>query len=522
MHRRIIKRGLSSVSMAVLGLAAASALAQKQTSDFAYKYVAADSDVTALEGWAIKTAASRGRIIFGGTMELRKNKPYSGPRWRACSDENGKIEWAARLPEDIQASDSRVETNGDEIWASAIAKSGVFQLARFEAKSLQKEASAQLTFDPTSLAFVAMHSATDHDFDLQTSIVQTVGRSIRVALFSRDLHLVLDKIYSIPADAIAEKFDASAGSFTRIPDRSGYHIFLRYELPSESKPPGRIGIIRLDNAGAVKWANTYSLEFSDSGIEPQVADDGSILVTPVVDASAPQGHVVKIGSDGSVNWGITIKGVSINLGDNNHPTVPYHFSEPLLLAHGMQMDTRARLSQWLFGINYQTGKIERQMGFHDPSPGAFVFMEKGPKSFYVSAMNVTNNLKEECSCSLLQFDYDFNLRAARHIRKGAPVFTPFRLLPSGKGLLSFPYRKERTFFAEAVDENLEGVDACQLVDKATFTSIKSNYVARSIPVPNTPLSGIIVSDAKSTTGQAEFILLPLDLKSVACATVAHR
>lgn len=517
MHRHILERRFLSVSMAVLGLAvAARAFADGQTSGFACKYMATDNDVTVLEGWAIKIAASRGRIIFGGTMELRKNKSFSGPRWRACSDENGKIEWAARMPEDIQASDSRVETNGDEIWASAIAKSGVFQLARFETKSLRREASAQLTFEPTSLAFVAMHSATDRDFDLQTSIIQTVDHSIRVALFSRDLHLALDKIYSIPADGIAEKFDASAGSFTRIPDRSGYYIFLRYELPSKSKPPGRIGIIRLDNAGAVNWANTYGLEFSDTGIEPQVADDGSILVTPVVDASAQQGHLVKIGSDGSVKWGITIEGISIDLRDNNHPTVPYHFSEPRLLAHGMQMDARAKLSQWLFGINYETGKIERQLGFRDPSPGAFVFMERGPKCFYLSSMNVVNILRQETSCALLRFDYDFKLLSARHIRKGAPVFPPFCLLPSGKGLLSFPYGKDRTFYAQVVNEHLEGTDACQLVEKATFTSIASNYEVRRISVPTAPLSGITVSDANSEIGKADLALFPFGLKSAAC------
>jgi hypothetical protein len=504
-----------TVAVVTLLFSGSSAISQNGPA-LAHKFIAGGTGVKSLDGYVLRVTKDD-RIILGGNVELPKSERYNGSRWRGCADATGKVLWATNFPVGTDGPRSRLETDGDRIWASIMTKGGLFQLAKFETPSLQKNTSMQMTFETTSLAFVSMHSETDRDFDLQTSIVQTIGNSIRVALFSRDLRLVIDKLYSIPSDG-GTPFNADAGSFTRLPDRTGYYIFLRYVVPDESKPVGRIGVIRLDNAGAIKWASGYILDFSDTGIEPQVADDGSILITPVLNYNSRRGHLVKIGSDGAVNWAIVTEGIGISLPDHNHPSEPYRFSEPYLLACGGQTGSKGQPTSTILGINYQTGRIEHQLKFGPNTPGVIVFRAKDTKSFYVYLLDMSNSFRSIYHCALLRFDFDFNLLAARRFPKGEPDFAPVHILSSGARLVSFNHPKERMLIAQTVSDNLEGANRCGLWEKEAFSFMPSNFQARPVIVPTAPLSGISVSEAHSKTSEAEMKLMPLQLNNIACET----
>ena len=67
-----------------------------------------------------------------------------------------------------------------------IRKDGIFRLAKFDAKTLRKESSVQIGFEPTtrSIPSSGLHLETDRDFDFQISAVRSVHNTVHLALFS--------------------------------------------------------------------------------------------------------------------------------------------------------------------------------------------------------------------------------------------------------------------------------------------------------------------------------------------------
>ena len=384
-------------------------------------------------------------------------------------------------------------------------KSGLFQLGKFDAHSLRREASLQMAFEPTAaVPYVQFHSETDRDSDLQASVVQTRGNLFRVAIFSRELKVVFDKVYSIPLGSDSAKSEPSAGGhLARLPDHSGYYLFLTKVFASEDKTRSRIAILRLDQNGAVKWANTYLLHFPDPEVQPRVTPDGSILIAPMC-PTTPNRVLMKIGTDGNVSWCIWFDELTPNLFDlQGELPMPYRFTEPSLLVNSSQIGSRGQVYCVLSKINYQTGKIENQIKFGANTPGVGGFTEKRADSFYLGFMNSTVSLHPVCHCVLLRVDFDFNLLAARKVLNGHPTWPSFRLLPSGKGLVSYDYPEKRTLVAEMVDGTLEGSNSCQFLEKDTFTLTKTNFGAHPADVAVSPLTPITVSSQRARSHKEE-------------------
>jgi hypothetical protein len=275
-------------------------------------------------------------------------------------------------------------------------------------------------------------------------------------------------------------------------------------------------MLRLDNSGAVKWANTYAIGYSDFETEPRVADDGSILIHFVTIPDFANKPLIKIGPNGITNWAMSIEGASASLADFNVGSLPYRFIEPYLFVTGGRLAS-TKLFSFVFAINYQTGKIEKQVKF--TSPGGIGFIEKTANSLYVSLLNQAMQAMSArlvCQAALLRFDFDLNLRAARSIRNAEPHWPIVQALPSGKLLFSYSYNARKTLVAETVNDNFESTNSCDVLQKADFSVTKSNFEARSISVVTTPLPPITVSDANSKTSEADLAPVPLDLKAVPC------
>ncbi len=504
-------------------LIANSAFCQSKEATFACKYVGEGNEIRILSGslnaLVVASNPSGNRILFGGNVELPTSKRYQGVSWKACAGLDGQLLWAVRSSEQPEAASLfPLATDGDWIWTGGMLKNGIFRLAKFEARTLRREASLQMAFEPTAPApYIHFHSGTEQDSDLRVSVVQTLGGSFRVAIFSRDPKLVLDRVYSIPLASDRAKSEASAGgSLARLPDHSGYYLFLTKVLASEDKTRSRIAILRLDNNGAVKWANTYLLHFPDPEVDPRVTPDGSILIAPMC-PTTPNRALMKIRPDGNVNWSIWFDELTPNLNDFQGSSTPYRFTEPWLLTNSTQLGSRGLVYCVVSKIDYQTGKIENQIKFGANTPGVGGFLEKRADSFYLGFMNSTLSLHPVCHCALLRLDYDLNLLAARKVLNGHPSWPSFRLLPSGGGLVSYDYPEKRTLVAEMVDETLESANACQFLDKDTFALTKTHFGAHPADVTVSPLTPITVSEPKSkVTPGGEIALVPLGLKSISC------
>jgi hypothetical protein len=392
------------------------------------------------------------------------------------------------------------------------------QLAKFEAKTLHKEAAVQIAFEPdkTNRPNMQSHSKTEGDSDVQLSVTQSVGYSIHVALFSSDLDLLFDKLYAFPAGNSHSLGGAYLG---RIPDHSGYYLFLRRPLQAGAKSNAGITIVRLDNGGAIKWANTYAAGSADLEVEPHQTADGCILITvPLRTAKSLGSTFIKIGPDGTVNWAIATEGVTLSWSDFRFAGFPYRFIQPYLFLVGMRLSS-GKLSSGVVAINYETGRIEKQVACN--FPGGIGFVEKTSDSIYVTVLNTGSSLRPGAAqAGLLRFDFDLNLRAAKSVRNAQLSWPLFRVAGAGKFLFSYSYDQQKTVVVEATDENFESANSCGVLQKANYSVTKSNIITRPVDIVSSPLTSITVSDVKNKTteGDAELVLVPLDLKAIPCQT----
>jgi len=355
-----------------------------------------------------------------------------------------------------------------------------------------------------------MHRETKPDFDLQVSAVQAVGDSVRVALFSRDLRILFDKLYTFPKNSRA----LAAAYLARIPDHSGYYLFLRHPVAFGSKSSDGIAIVRLDNSGTIKWANTYAAGLPDLQVEPHETSDGCFLITvPQQTAKSIGSTFIKIGSDGNVNWAVRTEGVTLSRGDFTFGWVPYRFVEAQLFAIGTRLSS-GKLSCVIFALDYQTGRIEKQVACN--FSGAIGFFEKTNDSLYVTLLDQIMLGRFKCQAALLRFDFDLNLRAAKSVRNAEPRWPILRALNRAKLLFSYSYADRKTVVVETTDENFESGNACGVLQKANYSVTKSNFTVRPVDIASSPLTSITVSDANSKTSEANLSLVPLDLKPVPC------
>lgn len=501
----------SAVALAVLLLSSDSAISQSESA-FAHKFIAEAKEIKSLHGHASRQSPIGDRIVWGGDVTLPTSKPYQGESWIACTSADGHILWSARAQEQPEAASLfPLTTDGDWIWNGGLLKTGIFQLAKFDAKSLRKAGSVQIAVEPTkdNAPYIQLHSDEDRNFDLQVSLVQAGRDSVRVAVFSRDLRVLIDKIYPYPA---ANSRSLAGAYLARIPDRSGYYLFLRRPLRSERN--SGIAIIRLDNGGAVKWANLYAAGSPDQEVEPHETSDGCILLNvPHRTARSSGSLLIKIGSEGNVNWAVTTEGMTLDLADFNFPWIPYRFIDPYLFAMGMRFAS-GKLSCSVLAINYQTGKIEKQVACN--FPGAIGFTEKSSDSLYVTLLDQSMSGRSKSQAAVLRFDFDLNLRAAKSIRNAEPHWPIFHTLMSGKFLFSYSYHDQRTVVAETTDANFESANSCSALQKANLTVARSNLAAQPVNVASMPLPSITASEAKSQTSEANLQLQHFDLTASPC------
>ena len=440
-------------------------------------------------------------------------------KWVACTAPDGQLLWAARTREEPdRISDTVIDTDGDSIWTGYLLKSGALRLGKFESKTLRKQASLEMAFEPTTVSspYVFLMSGDHPESDLQISAVQPVGDSLRVALFSRDLRIIFNKLYGI-ATPLLDKASQTVPEpyLAPLPDRSGYYLCAWHRPGGDTKAAPAVAIVRLDNSGTLKWANTYSLGNSTQQSGPRVTEDGAILISAMrSDARSHKTLLAKVSPDGAVNWATTIDGVNGGPPDLHMHADPYRFTSPHLLVGGPSQYAKDGFYSVLLALNYETGKIEKQLKF--AAPGAVMFAQKRGNSFYAAFSNQTISLHPVYRAALLKFDFDFNLLAARRIREPASRFPGFRLLPGGSGLVWYSYSSKPTMFLETINENLESPDSCQWLDKDTFTFSKSTVQQQPLEVITAPFTSITVSDVNVKTTEADVTLFPFDLKEAPC------
>jgi hypothetical protein len=510
--------GVEIAAIVALLLSVNSALCQGQ-SDFAHRFIAQGKEIKSLDGAAYRATAD-GRIILGGDVDIPTSHQLPGVAWMACLRPDGQLDWSVRAPEEPEAASLfPLATDGDSIWAGGLRKDGLFRFGRFEAKSLRKEASIRLAFAPEkySSPCLQLHSATDTDFDLQVSLVQPAGNSIRVALLSRDLRVLFDKIYTFSSVRNDKHFGEAGNAYLiRLPDRSGYYLCLRHPISAEGHTNPGVGILRLDTSGAIKWANTYPIGYSEFEVEPHMASDGAILVSFTTIPNSKDSLVLKIAPDGTINWAQRFPGLpAVSVANASFGSTPYRFIEPYLYATAGQLAS-TKLYSILLALNYRTGQIDKQVKL--TSPGGALYTEKTNDSLYATLLNMNYaGGRVGSQAALLRFDFDLNLRAARSIRNAEPHWPILHALASGKLLSSYSYHDRKTLVVETVNENLDRTNSCEVLQKVNLSATKSNFEARPIKVETTPLASITVSDVNSQTGEADMALVPFELTVTACS-----
>lgn len=489
--------------------------AQEAKSGLAHRFIAEGSDIKSLSGLGSEQTRD-GRTILGGSLSLATNKTYEEVRWLACVNSEGRVLWSARAGEQPDsASLFPLRTDGDSIWHAGVLKNGLFRAVKFEAKTLRKLASVQMAFAPitTPAAYIGFHSGTEPDFDVQVSMVQPVGNSIRVALFSRDLRLIMDKLYTVPlasADDASKTF--AAAYVTRLPDRSGYYLFFRSPVrPSGGARPG-IGIVRLATDGAVKWANSYAFGHDEFDVAPHIGSDGAILAQPTDMASNQNTIFIKIAPDGVPAWATDTKDLSVGMSDFSGASRGYDFTQPHLFLYGCEIAPGGVFSSVL-AVNYETGKIDKQVKLK--TAGIAGFVAKTGDSLYVSLLNMLGRRGTEAA--LLRLDFDLNLRAARGIRDAEMHFPLMDALAGGKLHFSYCYEDRKTCVLEMVDENFFTSSSCNILQKADFSLVKTNFEARAVKVVTTAMPGIKVADANGATSEADIKIVPFKLQVTSCA-----
>jgi hypothetical protein len=506
-----------SVRLSAVGILAASiSLFSAVSADAqAGKYIAQEKELKTLGG-GVRGTTKDGRVILEGDFDLAASHQRPGIAWLACAAPDGHVLWSARAPSEPEAASLfPLTTDGDSIWAGGLRMDGIFRFARFNARSLKKEASIQLTFAPPahSSPCLQLHSDTEENFDLQVSLVQSSGNSIRAALLSREMRLVFDKTYTFTFVKNDKRFaEPGNGYLIRLPDKSGYYLCLRNSISVQGRQA--VVIVRLDNDGAIKWANSYPVANSDFEVEPHMGNDGAILLDLSNLPNVKDGPLVKIAPDGSVSWAQTyprLQGVSV--ANANFAWTPDRFTEPYLYATGGQL-VSTKLFTYLLGLSYSTGEIEKQIKFN--SPGAGLYVEKTRDSIYVSLLDMNYAKRGGSQGFLARFDFDLNFRAGCAVRNTEFHWPELCTLPSGKLLVSYSYHEQKTLVAEAVDENVEGTNACGILQKANLSVIKINFQARPIRITTAPLTGITLTDTNGKIEEADFKLFPFALEEQAC------
>jgi len=510
------RRVLSAFTVVLLLACCDYVLCQTPPSDFACKYIANGSDIKTLKG-GLTQVLPDGRMLLGGFLDLAGSR--KSVQWIASAAADGRVLWAARAegrPDRI--SDSPCASDGDSIWHAGLFNSGAVRLARFEGKTLRRQASLEMAFEP-SAGFdesVLFHRPDNGDFDLEISVLQPVRDSFHLAVLSRDLRILFDKVYQIPihpSEAVPEAFQDAF--VTRLVDRSGYYVFPRHPIrPNAQARPG-VGVIRLGNDGTVKWANSYAFGSSDFDLEPRTTDDGSVLVHDALPGLPSKGCLmIKIGPDGALNWATAVEGMGGGFGHNTAGWVPYRFTKPYLLARVFSPNERNYSSVFL-GLNYETGKLEKQVKIG--TPGLTEFVGQTADYFYAAFLTMPLNLLHPVyHAAVLKFDYDMKLLAARRIHEAGPNSPVFRFVPPDSGFISYHHDSKRSLIVESTNANLESPDPCRWLDKDSFTVAISKLRQRPLQVTTTALDRIRVTDANSKTSEADLSLVPLDLKSVPC------
>jgi hypothetical protein len=176
--------------------------------------------------------------------------------------------------------------------------------------------------------------------------------------------------------------------------------------------------------------------------------------------------------------------------------------------------TSSKLFDYLLGLNYSNGQIEKQVKFN--SPGGALYVEKSTDSVYVSLWDGTYGNRGGSHGSLIRLGFDLNFRAACALRNVEFHWPELCALSAGRLLVSYGYHAKNALLIQTVDENLESANGCEMLQKAEISLTKTNFQARPIAINAVPLDGIAVADVKSPAKEADLKLLPFALEEVPC------
>ena len=491
-----------------------SANSETDQSTLAHKFVATGKEVKGLHG-NVQQVLRDGRILLGGNVVLPATPKFlEGPFWLACANRDGHVLWSARAQEEPHAASLfPLSSDGEFIWIAGLRQDGVFRFGKFDARTLAKVSAVQLSFAPTKNASPCLqfHSDDPQSFDLQVSLVQPSNDSVRVALFTRDLQLRFDKLYKFDFVKNVKQAETLAMPYLiRLPDKSGYYLCLRRQVPVVNGGGG-VCIIKIDNQGEVVWANTYALGSPEVELEPHETTDGSILVHV---AETGGSVLVRVNVDGTVRWAISVPGIAVNFPDFNFGWQPYRFIRPHLFASGMQIVSN-KVYSTVFAIDYDTGKIDKEVKCEPNASGGIGFTEFSGDSIYVTLLDQMMG-RGGSRAALFAFDANLKLRAARTIRNAEPHWPILHALGDGKLLSSYSYAKQKAVVLETVDANLDSRNACGVLQNAAFIFTQTYHGSLAISITPARLSGITVSDAHDVPGETDFALVPFLLESANC------
>ena len=503
---------------------------------FAGKYVLRGYELPS--GYA-ESKSSNGVEILKGTI----HGSVQGVPWAAAVNAEGKILWAARAQEPAFTA-AALTTDGQYLWSAAVLSgSGNFHLGKFKAENLQKVAAVQTTFPPTANLSPTFQLHFEREDNLQVSLQQILPNSIRLAVFSSEPRLVLDKTYSFARSLWGKEFNGPASmKLLPLPDGSGYYMVIESPVVRGKREP-RIDLVRLDKSSGITWANTYAIGNYDNNLQSRVAQDGAVFLSTATykDAEPEQSILIKVNPDGKVAWATAVKGLDASWDDFDSQfafeSSSYRFTEPFLLARATEQ-TGLDEEWWLrktysilFAINYQTGVVEKQVKFGANHPGTVTLAGCDAKSFYLSFWNETRFEKpsghghqapqkpSQFHAAVLRFDYDLNFLSGLKLRNVAMDQPFLHLLGPNKVVISYPYDDQRgttTIIVEAASANLESPNKCHWLEKENFVVSKSSFQQQPASITTSPLNSITVSDANSKISQADLALAPLDLKAVPC------
>lgn len=516
LNPKLVPLSVIGVAVSLLVLADV-ASAQTNEPNLAHIYLTQAKEINGLSGAAYGALAD-GRIILGGGLDIAARHQLPGVNWLACLKPDGDVLWAVRAEEEPDAASLfPLRTDGASVWSGGLRKDGSFRFARFNALTLQKEASIQLTFASAqhSSPCLQLHSPITGDFDLQVSLVQGSGSSIRVALVSREMRLIFDKTYTFSfLKGDSHLAEAGNGYLIRLPDKTGYYLCLRHSISAGGRQG--VAIMRLQNDGAVKWANSYPISPAEFEVEPHIGSDGAILLGLSNVDGVKDSPLIKIATDGTVSWAQSYPGLEgVSVANAHFAWTPHRFSEPYLYATSGQLKS-AKLFTYLLGLNYSTGQIEKQVKLN--SPGTGLYVERSSDSLYVSLLDMKYGNRGGSQGSLVRLGLDLNFRSVCALRDVEFHWPELCALSAGRLLVSYGYHAKNILAIQTVDENLESANGCEMLQKAKISLTKTNFQARPITINAAPLEGIALADVNSAVKEADLKLLPFALEEVPCTS----